>query len=69
MPMIGSQLDGFSINGDSLDLVVYQAEIIELGFTVGIFAIGEKQESSVLRDAFELALKTFKVPDDPFSVS
>jgi len=62
-------LDGFDINGNSIDLVVFQAEIVELGFTVGIFAIGEKREIDVLADAFSLALKTFKVPDDPFSVS
>jgi len=62
-------LDGFDIDGDQIDLVVFQAEIVELGFTVGIFAIGEQHEAAVLADAFELALKTFKVPDDPFSVS
>jgi len=62
-------LDGFEIDGDRLDLVVFQAQIIELGFTVGIFAIGEQHEAAVLADAFQLALKTFKVPDDPFSVS
>lgn len=54
---------------DVLDLVVYQAEIVELGFTVGIFVIGEQHESAVLSDAFELTLKTFSVPDNPFDVS
>ncbi len=63
------RLDGFDVNGEEIDLVVFQAEIVELGFTVGIFAIGEKREATVLRDAFELALKTFKIPEDPFSVS
>lgn len=62
-------LESFDINGDKIDLIVFQAEIVELGFTVGIYAIGEKHEAKVLRDAFELVLKTFKVPDDPFSVS
>ncbi len=62
-------LDGYEVDGTSLDLVVYQAEIIELGFTLTVFAIGEKREAAVLVDAFELALKTLKVPDDPFSVS
>jgi len=62
-------LDGYQIEGDQIDLVVFQAEIVELGFTIGIFAIGEQREAAVLADAFELALKTFKVPDDPFSVS
>ncbi len=62
-------LDGFEIASDRIDLVVFQAEIVELGFTVGIFVIGEQHEAAVLEDAFELALKTFKVPDDPFSVS
>lgn len=62
-------LDGFDIDGDRIDLVVFQAEIVELGFTIGIFAIGEQHEATVLADAFQLAIKTFKVPDDPFSVS
>jgi len=62
-------LDNFEIDGNQIDLVVFQAEIVELGFTVCIFAIGEQREADVLRDAFQLALKTFKVPDDPFSVS
>lgn len=62
-------LNGFEIGGARIDLVVFQAEIVELGFTVGIFAIGEQSEAAVLADAFELALKTFKVPEDPFSVS
>jgi len=62
-------LDGFEIAGDRIDLVVFQAEIVELGFTVGIFVIGEQHEEAVLADAFELALKTFKMPNDPFSVS
>ncbi len=61
-------LDGFDINGNSIDLVVFQAEIVELGFTIGIYAIGEKREAAVLADAFQLALKTFKVPIDPFRV-
>jgi len=63
------ELDGFEIGTDQIDLVVFQAEIVELGFTVGIYVIGEQREAAVLADAFELALKTFKVPDDPFSVS
>jgi len=63
------ELDGFDINGQAIDLVVFQAEIVELGFTVGIFAIGEKREAATMQDAFELALKTFKVPEDPFAVS
>lgn len=63
------ELDGFDISGEEIDLIVFQAEIVELGFTVGIFVIGEKREAAVLADAFALALKTFKVPDDPFSVS
>jgi len=62
-------LNDYDINGDRIDLVVFQAEIIELGFTVGIFAIGEKREADILEDAFKLALKTFKIPEDPFSVS
>jgi len=62
-------LDGFEINGDHFDLVVFQAEIVELGFTIGIFAIGEQREAIVLADAFQLALKTFKMPEDPFTIS
>lgn len=63
------QLNGFDINGEEIDLIVFQAEIVELGFTVGLFAIGEQREAQVLQDAFELMLKTFQIPEDPFSVS
>lgn len=62
------EIAGLDINGNSIDLVVFQAEIVELGFTVGIYAIGEKREAKVLADAFELALQTFVVPEDPYSV-
>ena len=62
-------LNDFPVDGAKIDLIVYQAEIVELGFTVAVYAIGEKHESDVLRDAFNLALKTLKVPDDPFSLS
>ena len=62
-------LTDFQVSGDTIDLIVYQAEIVELGFTVGIFVIGEQHESDVLSDAFELTLKTFKIPDNPFDVS
>lgn len=59
-------LDGFDINGNKIDLVVFQAEIVELGFTVGIYAIGERREAAVLEDAFYLALQSLKVPEEPF---
>lgn len=62
------EMDGFDINGNKIDLVVFQAEIVEFGFTIGIYAIGEKREAAVLADAFELALQTFIVPEDPYSV-
>lgn len=63
------KLEGFDVNGEQIDLIVFQAEIVELGFTVGIFAIGEQREAAILQDAFELVLKTFKIPEDPFAVS
>lgn len=64
-----AHLTGFELNHDKLDLLVFQAEIVEPGYTVGIYVIGERIERVVLEDAFKLVLKTLKLPEDPFSVS
>lgn len=54
---------------DSVELVVYQAQIIEPGFTIGIYAVGEISEADWLKDAFEIVLRTITIPKAPFQVS
>jgi hypothetical protein len=62
-------LTDFQIADHKLDLQVYQAELVGLGYTVGFYAIGEHREASVLRDAFRLMIETFKLPPQPFDLS
>lgn len=52
-----------------VDLIVYQAELSGVGYTVGLYAIGEPIREQLLATAFEVMLQTFKVIRDPFSVS
>ncbi len=63
------QLENYRIEGRHIDLQVYQAELYQLGYTVGFYAIGEHREASRLRDAFRLMIETFKLPPHVFDVS
>ncbi len=71
IPAITDQawLNDFEISENEIDLVVFQAEIVEPGYTIGIYVIGEQAEAVVLEDAFTLVLKTLKLPEEPFSTS
>lgn len=62
-------LTDFQVADRKLDLQVYQAELVRLGYTVGFYAIGEHREAKVLRDAFRLMIETFKLPPQPFDLS
>lgn len=52
-----------------VDLIVYQAEISGVGYTVGLYAIGEPVREHLLATAFEVMMQTFKMVGDPFSIS
>ncbi len=52
-----------------VDLVIYQAELAGVGYTVGLYAIGEHTSERIMAIAFEVMLQTFRVERPPFSVS
>ena len=53
----------------AVDLIVRQASISGLGFTVGLYAIGEPSRRALLDDAFEVMLRTFSMPILPYDIS
>lgn len=56
--------------GDSrIDLTVRQAEIAQLGYTVGLYAIGTNDNARMLDDAFRALLYSFQLPEQPFRIS
>jgi len=56
--------------GDALlDLVVIQAEVRGLGFSVGFYAIGEPARRAMLENAFDLIIQTFEMDRPPFRIS
>lgn len=52
-----------------VDLVIYQRELRGLGYTIDFFAIGEPANETMLFDAFQIMLRTFKQGAVPFSLS
>ncbi len=52
-----------------VDLVIYQAELAGVGYTVGLYAIGEHTSERIMAIAFEVMLQTFKIDRSPFPVS
>ena len=61
-------IDGHEVGGVRLDLVVHQAEIRGLGWTIGFYAIGEAHREALVADAFELMIRTFRLGGPPFRV-
>lgn len=64
-------IDRLDVNGasaglDDVDLTVYQAEMIGLGYTVGLYAIGEVGREALMSAAFEVMVRTFHFTEDPF---
>ncbi|MEE9320348.1 MAG: hypothetical protein V3U76_07885 [Granulosicoccus sp.] len=53
----------------TLELIVRQASIRQLGYTVGLYAVAESDQESLIDDVFEIMLRTFRLPEMPFSVS
>jgi len=62
-------LHDYQLGDRRVDLIVFQAELVELGYTIGFYAIGEQHEAEMLGAAFEVLLRTIKTPSEPFSVS
>ena len=62
-------IEGHEIDGIVLDLVVHQAEVRGLGWTIGFYAIGETRHERLVEDAFELMIRTFRLPAPPFRVT
>ncbi|NND90721.1 MAG: hypothetical protein HKN42_07630 [Granulosicoccus sp.] len=63
------EVDEASSGLTDVDLVIYQAEFSGLGYTVGLYAIGEPEREAIMSTAFGVMLSTFKVTRAPFSVS
>lgn len=61
-------VDSASSGISEVDLTIYQAELIGLGYTVGIYAIGEPESAELMAAAFELMVRTFEFQIAPFSV-
>ena len=61
-------IEGHEVNGTRLELVVHQAEIRGLGWTIGFYAIGESRRAELVAEAFELMIRTFRLPGPPFRV-
>jgi len=51
------------------DLTVWQAEIAQLGYTVGLYAVGTSNNARMLEDAFRAMVFSFQLPNQPFNVT
>jgi hypothetical protein len=54
---------------DDIELTVYQAQISGLGYTVGLYAIGEPGREETMAAAFELMVRTFSFFIEPYSTA
>lgn len=52
-----------------VDLTIFQAELTGVGYTVGLYAIGEPSRESLMSAAFEIMVRTFGVNAEPFPLS
>jgi len=62
-------LMGFPFENTELDLSVWQAEIAQLGYTVGLYAIGTHNNARMLEDAFQALVHSFQLPKQPYLVT
>lgn len=62
-------LPGYPFDDAILDLTIRQVEIAQLGFTVGLYAIGTKDNAEMLDEAFGALVYSFVLPDEPFLVA
>ena len=52
-----------------VDLTIYQAQITGLGYTVGLYAIGEPDREELMSAAFEILVRTFGFYLEPFETA
>ena len=52
-----------------VELAIYQASFAGLGFTVSLYAVGERSRRDLMAEAFEIMLRTFRLDVDPFEIS
>ena len=67
-------MDRLDVKGESggpseVDLTIFQAEMSGLGYTIGLYAIGEPSREKLMSDAFEVIVRTFKQTSAPFPTS
>jgi len=62
-------VDGGDAGLDDMDLTVYQAVITGLGYTVGIYAIGEANRKELMSAAFQVMVRTLSFTADPFDTA
>ena len=62
-------LENYPFGDATIDLTIRQAEIAQLGFTIGLYAIGTKDNAEMLDEAFGALVYSFEVPDEPFLVA
>ena len=63
------RIDGRENGLSAIDLIVHQAEVQGLGYTIGFYAIGEPANEVMMRDAFDIMLRTFRLKSSPFFIS
>lgn len=51
-----------------VDLTVFQAELVGLGYTVGLYAIGETDRQDLMSAAFQVMIQTFRFNIQPYSI-
>ncbi len=59
----------FPFKDTTVDLAIKQAEIAQLGYTVGLYAIGTKDNAQMLDEAFQALLYSFQLPEQPYLVT
>jgi hypothetical protein len=67
-------MDRLDVKGESgglteVDLTIFQTEVSGLGYTIGLYAIGEPSREKLMADAFEVIVRTFRQTSSPFPTS
>ena len=62
-------LDKFEMGSEELDLVVFQLTISQRDYSIGIYAVGKREEASRLHFVMQEFVRSFRFPVDPYRVS
>ncbi len=62
-------LDRFDVGQGQLDLVVYQLTLLEIGYSFGLYVVGEQHEAPRLSRVFDEFVDSFRFPSNPVQVS